>query len=225
VPAPKGSGEGAASPVQRPAQPERPAAATSPARGLRWRYLGAAHRDYALFETPGGLVCLNRRAAQVRVLYEEFLQTLRDGSVLAQTLLFPCTFELPPLLADTLEQHVEFFQQNGFAVEPFGRHTFRIGSVPAWFDGDQCEAFVRDVAALIHERGMRPRQEAGLARQVLARMAAMRSARVDSAAGEHEMQALVQRLLACENPLADPQGRPTYFELTRAELERRFGAS
>jgi len=180
-------------------------------------------RDYALFETPAGIVCLNRRAAQMRVLYEDFLRGLRDGSLAAQTLLFPCTFELPPLLADALGEHLDFFSENGFGLEAFGRHTFRVTSIPAWFDGDQCEAFVRDVVAQIHERGMRPRQEGALAREALARMAATRAARVDAPMNETEMLALARSLMACENPVADPQGRPTYFELSRAELERRFG--
>lgn len=207
-------------PAEAPAPAPRPQSA--PLRAARWRFLGAAHRDYALFETPAGIVCLNRRAAQARVLYEEHLRTLANGTLAVQTLLFPSTFELSPLLADTLEQHLDFFTSNGFGVEAFGRHTFRIGSIPAWFDGDQCEDFVHDVASLIHERGLRPRQEAGLARQVIVRMAVSRASKVEFTASEAEMLALVHQLLACDNPLADPQGRPTYFELSKADLERKF---
>ena len=40
---------------------------------------------------------------------------------------------------------------------------------------------------------------------------------------ESEILALVDRLLRCRNPLTCPQGRPTYVEYGRLELEAKFG--
>ena len=187
----------------------------------RWRYLGTAHGNFVLFETPDGLLCLNRTAAQSRVFYEDYLQSLREGSLLAQQLLFPRLFELPPLLADILERHTDFFRANGFGVESFGGDSFRVTSLPAWFEGEGCEDFIKEAVERIAENGMRPDRDAELARDTLARLASAHAARTSAPADEMEVLALARRLMSCKNPLADPRGRPTYFELSRGEMEKR----
>ncbi len=211
-------------PVQAAPVPDTEQLPESPKEALRrWRYLGGAHGDYAVFESPDGIVCLNRRNAQVRVLYEDFLSSLESGKLARQSLLFPITFELDPLLADVLETHAGFFRENGFDLEAFGGRMFMVEAVPAWFESDQCEAFVRDAAALIEERGIRPGEDAQLARQAFARLAASRAARTPPTTNEQEMMGLLKRLLSCGNPVADPYGKPTFFELPKSELARRFG--
>lgn len=217
-------------PYQAAAKPAAPPPAAPPARDRRiagdalpsrWRYLGTAHGNFVLFETPDGLLCLNRTAAQSRVFYEDYLQSLREGHLLTQQLLFTRLFELPPLLADTLERHIDFFRANGFGLESFGGDSFRISSLPAWFEGEGCEDFIKEAVERIAENGMRPDRDAELARDTLARLASAHAARASAPADEMEVLALARRLMSCKNPLADPKGRPTYFELSRGELEKR----
>jgi len=206
----------------KPQAPERSHHTTQgDALPSRWRYLGTAHGNHVLFETPDGLLCLNRAATLSRVLYEDYLHSLRGGHIMTQQLLFPRLFELPPLLADTLERHLDFFRTNGFAVESFGGDSFRIASVPAWFDGEGCEDFIKEAVERISENGMRPDRDAELARETLARLASAHASQSSAPTDELEVLSLARRLLACKNPLTDPQGRPTYFELSKSELGKR----
>lgn len=193
----------------------------SPALPSRWRYLGTAHGKHVLFETPDGLLCLNRNAALARVLYEDYLQSLESGQILTQQLLFPPLFELPPLMADVLERNLDFFRANGFTVESFGGDSFRVGSIPTWFDGDESEEFIKEAVEKMSQNGLRPEKDAALARETLARMASIHAASSAAPADELEVLSLARRLLSCKNPLTDPRGRPTYFELSKGELEKR----
>lgn len=202
-------------PVASPA----PVPAAAAQRPLDWRFVGLIHDAYALFETPAGLVLLNRRAAQERILYEDILGRLGEAQPTTQQLLFPIPLELDPVSSATLTEHLGFLRNNGFVIEPFGRNFFRLEALPDWLDPARGEQFARDLVARIRERGLRPDQP-DLAHEEIARMASIRG---NPTTGETALVNLARRLLACRNPLTDPRGRPTYYEISRADLEKRFG--
>jgi DNA mismatch repair protein MutL len=193
-----------------------------PERRFSWRFLGVVHGRYVNYETPAGLVLLHRSAARRRILYETYMEGLEKGTSSVQGLLFPITLELDSLTSVTLQEHIKFFNENGFTIEHFGGDTYRLSAIPEWFDPDMAETFVRDILGVIRKRGMRPEKDKAVATQEFAKMAAAKAAQVREGDSAEEMEALARRLLECRNPLTDPQGKPTYFELGRAEIEKRL---
>lgn len=206
--------------ISRPADQET--LSTKRKGGLKWRFLGMAHENYAVYETEAGLVLLRRRGALERILFERILQRLQGAEVIRQQLLFPVPLELDPLRSAALSEHLPFLRAKGFDIEPFGRNFFRLESVPDWLEPTRAEEFVRDLVGLLQERGLRP-EHPDLAHEQIAKKAATVAARVPAAPSEEEMQVLVLDLMACENPLTDPAGNATYFEIALSDLERRFG--
>jgi DNA mismatch repair protein MutL len=193
-----------------------PAAAPPPG----WRYLGVAHGDYALFETPAGLLLLDRRAAHERVWYERLQAQFRGGPVAGQRLLLPVPLELDPVATALLLDRREFLRAHGFEVAEFGRNFFRIEAVPDWLEPADAEPFARDLLGALRD-GRLAGADAVAAGEQLARLAAARAIRLP-AAGEPEMHTLVTQLFACRAPFTSPAGRPTCIELSHAELARRF---
>lgn len=191
-------------------------------RNTSWRFLSFLHDHYALFETPAGLTTLNWKAAHERVLYEEILTSLGEGHPAQQTLLFPIALEFDPLTDAALTEHLDFIKQSGFELNAFGRQFYRLEAVPDWFDPNEAEQFVRDLAALLRERGLRP-EKTDTAREQIARMAAATCTRRAALPKEPELKALLNRLFRCSQPLSDPKGRPTLIETPKAELARKFG--
>ena len=189
---------------------------------LNWRFLGAAHENYAVYETGAGLVLLNRRGALERILFERILKRLEGTEAIRQRLLFPAPLELDPLRSAALSEHLPFLRAKGFDIERFGRNFFRVEAVPDWLDPSRAEQFVRDLVGLLRERGLHP-ERPDLAHERIAKKAAALASRVPSAAGDREMKVLAVDLMACENPLTDPQGNATYYEIALSDLERRFG--
>jgi DNA mismatch repair protein MutL len=189
---------------------------------LGWRCLGLAHGNYAVFQTDAGIVLMSRRGALERILFEKIQSELGGARPASQKLLFPVPLELDALLSAALEENLEFFRENGFEVEPFGRHFFRIESVPEWLNPASCERFLRDLLAIIRERGLNP-EHRDLLHEEIARLAASLRGQEEASAGAAEMVALAESLFACDNPLNDPAGRPTLFEIPHSDLERRFG--
>jgi DNA mismatch repair protein MutL len=210
--------------------PARPAAALAPAVPIRplpassllqWRFLGTAHGDYALFEAPGGIVVLDRRAAHERIWFERLQGQFARGEVASQRLLFALPVELDAIASALLMDRLKFLHAHGLEVGEFGRNFFRIESVPVWLDPADAETFLRDVIGLMRE-GRLDEKRADLAHEELARLAALKAVRLPPAVNEAGALALVAQLFACAQPHTSPAGRPTHFELGRGELARRF---
>ncbi|MDR0901482.1 MAG: DNA mismatch repair endonuclease MutL [Opitutaceae bacterium] len=186
-----------------------------------WRYLGLAHSAYALFETPAGLVLLDRRAAHERVWFERLRAQFRSGDVPSQRLLLPVPVELDAIATALLLDRLDFFNGHGFEITVFGRNFFRIESVPAWMEPSDAGPFVRDLLGALRE-GRLQDKNIDLARDELARLAITKAIRLPVTVSEPEIRATLGQLFACETPLTSPAGRPTFIEIPRSELARRF---
>jgi DNA mismatch repair protein MutL len=212
-----------------PARPSPPAAVERPAAEARpmpstssWRFVGLAHTIYALFETPAGLLLLDRRAAQERIVFEELAAQFAAGAVMVQRLLLPVVIELDPVGSAMLRDRLTFLAKHGFEIAEFGRHSFRLEGVPAVLDPADGEACLRDLLDAFRD-GRSAEREPGVAREQLARLAAARAVRLPPHVDAPEMQRLLARLFACRAPHTSPGGRPTQVELSQGELSRRFG--
>jgi DNA mismatch repair protein MutL len=110
----------------------------------------------------------------------------------------------------------------GFQVEEFGRHFYRIEAVPAWLEPEQAEGFIRDMVDLLRQRGG-SRKQSELVWESVAKLAVEGSYRRRDTMSEAAVKQLAEALLACETPHTTPFGKPTFSEITWSEWERRFG--
>ena len=211
------------SPLLAPSSSVRPPlpASPPPPSTSSWRFLALAHSVYALFETPAGLLLLDRRAAQERIVFEDLAAQFAAGAVVTQRLLLPAVLELDPIASALLRDRIRFLLTHGFELAEFGRHTFRLEGVPAVLEPADAEACLRDLLDAFRD-GRSPERQPEVAREQLARLAAARAVRLPAQVSAEEMRRLVTRLFACRAPHTSPGGRPTQVELSQGELARRF---
>jgi DNA mismatch repair protein MutL len=226
---PPSAGPSAAPPIAAWPSAARPSAPAPAAPALAsaarpaapaWRFLGLAHDLCAVFETPAGLMLLDRRAAHERIWFERLQAQFGAGTVPSQRLLLPVALELDPIASALLLDRREFLDAHGFTIAEFGRNFFRIEALPTWMEPADAESFLRDLLGALREGKIG--SDPAVARDELARLAATKAVRLSAAAGEAEMLALARELFATRSPLASPAGRPTCIELSHAELARRF---
>ncbi len=186
-----------------------------------WRFLGTAHGDYALFESPAGLVVVDRRAAHERVWFERLQGQFARNELASQRLLFAIPVELDAIGSALLLDRLDWLAKHGMEVGEFGRNFFRIEAVPSWLEPEAAEDFLRDVIGLIRD-GQLDEKNPRLAEEELARLAAQKAVRLPESTNETDALALLARLFACTQPHTSPAGRPTHFELSRGDLAKRF---
>jgi len=211
------SGSELPSPLSTP-QPATSNLQPTPNLRFTWRYVGRWRGQIYLFETPSGLVLFNARAAHERVWFEKLQARFANSSMTSQRLLFPLPMEFDALTCTALMAHRTWLNQQGFALEEFGRNFFRLEAVPDWLEPTRAENFLRDLAELACERG-----HATLRHDDIARLAATRALRLGDHPTEQEIRTLAQRLLATAQPLTCPRGHPTFLELASSDLFRRLG--
>jgi DNA mismatch repair protein MutL len=197
-------------------------AETSKINTPAWRLISLLKGQYGLFDTPRGLVMLHLRNADQRVRFERILKSYKESAPPSQSLLIPQAVELEPLASEALLTHLNLINAQGFQVEEFGRHFYRIEAVPAWLEPEQAEGFIRDMVDLLRQRGG-SRKQSELVWESVAKLAVEGSYRRRDTMSEAAVQQLAEALLACETPHTTPFGKPTFSEITWSEWERRFG--
>ena len=187
-----------------------------------WRLISILKKQYGLFDTPRGLVMLHIRYADQRVRFERILKSYKESAPPSQSLLIPQAIELEPLASEALLTHLDLINEQGFQVEEFGRHFYRIESLPAWLEPEQAEDFIRDMIDLLRQRG-ESRKQSELIWESVAKLAVGGSYRRKDTMSEVAVQQLAETLITCETPHTSPFGKPTFNEITWSEWERRFG--
>ncbi|MBC8347597.1 MAG: DNA mismatch repair protein MutL, partial [Verrucomicrobia bacterium] len=190
--------------------------------GVAWRFLGRVQGDLVLFSTDAGVVAFHCRAAYERVRLEQVEDALALGkSAESQILLIPEPIELDGVEAGILESALPELNNQGFAIEEFGRNFYRVEACPAWIEPGESISFLRDFLDLARRAG--GSAAGSVAQEEIARLAVVRGRAAGDDFADGEVIRLAEQLLRCRNPLTCPQGRPTYVEHPWREWKKRFG--
>ena len=201
--------------------PSVDASAREPGDGIEIPHLLQLRRTYMLFERDDGVVLIDQHSAHERVLYEQLMAKLHNGSAVVQTLLFPLTLHLSPAEADAFESHRDAFEQLGFGIEGFGGQTLVVQSVPMPHHRFDAERALRETLASL--AGDRIASTATRHERLAMTVACKAAVKAGDALSVSEMRALFADLARTTLPAHDVHGRATIVQLSWDELERRFG--
>ncbi|MEM1315023.1 MAG: DNA mismatch repair endonuclease MutL [Pseudomonadota bacterium] len=180
------------------------------------------HENYIVAQTETGLVIVDQHAAHERLVYER-LKRLRDETgVPGQALLIPEIVELGADDAARVLGAAEALAGLGLVVEPFGPGAVAVRETPAPLGTPDAQALLRDVADELADGGESLALGARLD-AVLSRMACHGSVRSGRRLTGPEMNALLREMEATPHSGQCNHGRPTYVELSLAQVERLFG--
>jgi DNA mismatch repair protein MutL len=187
--------------------------------------LGAAvaqvHGVFIVSQTAAGMVLVDQHAAHERIVYEKFKAQLQAGGIEQQPLLVPEVVELPAGDMQLLLEHAVDLATLGLEIEAFGPTAIAVRGVPALLGNPNAGDLVHDVLEDLHDLGkgqtLQDRLDA-----TLSRMACHGSIRANRALSLAEMNALLRQMETTPNAGQCNHGRPTYVELSKADLEKLF---
>lgn len=185
------------------------------------RVLGQVGKTYIVCESPKGLLLIDQHAAHERIVFQQLKRGFDRGSPEVQRLLLPETVEFSPLEWETVERYLPELEQLGFELEPFGRKTLAIKSVPSILSGKDSRQIVsdliRDLMAEETRGGIGKNVDVVL--KVAACHGAIRSGEILSI---EEMTALLQDMEGEGFFYNCPHGRPACNEIDISQLEKMF---
>lgn len=183
--------------------------------------LGQVHGIYVLAQNRHGLVIVDMHAAHERILYEQFKNALADRAIAVQPLLIPQTMQADPVEIGTVEEERDTLDALGFDLAVLSPTTLAIRAVPALLKDADLQALARAVLSDLHAFGgsrvLTERQH-----ELLGTLACHHAVRANRRLTLDEMNALLRQMEATERADQCNHGRPTWYQLTLADLDRLF---
>jgi DNA mismatch repair protein MutL len=183
--------------------------------------LGQLHGIYILAQNDAGMVLVDMHAAHERIVMEKLKANLDAGAVQMQTLLVPAVFRAEALEVATAEDNREALERIGLELSVSGPAELAVRAAPAPLADGDIVGLARNVLKEIGEYGA---SQALSARQneLLATMACHAAVRANRALSHAEMNALLREMERTERSGSCNHGRPTWYQLTLADLDRLF---
>jgi len=179
------------------------------------------HNAYIVVQTTRGYYLVNQQNAHERVLYERFMQAVEGKPIAVQSSLFPVTMELAPADAVILQELLPDLNQLGYLLEPFGNNTFVIQGTPA--DMEQGNEKMAIEKMLEQYKHFSSDLKFNRREKLLRSLALQQSIKAGKALSAKEMTALLDDLFACATPNTTANGKPTYLEFKKEEMDKMFG--
>jgi len=186
------------------------------------RVLGIYDDTYILASGGGALIVVDQHAAHERILFEEILDQLAQGSPASQPLLIGQVLELPPAKVALLLRHRDVFAKLGFDFEDMGKHSVIVNAIPSNFN-EHMAPISQMVEEMLDELLENARAQMPVNPEFAARAACKAAVKAHWVLTIEEATKLLQKLKACRQGTLCPHGRPTMITLSERELERRFG--
>jgi DNA mismatch repair protein MutL len=179
------------------------------------------HNIYILSETKEGVILVDAHAAHERIVYERLKRQSVEGKIPTQPLLLPQTISVTQAEAELAEETVEFFAGLGFELDRSGPDAVVVRAIPALLVNSDTEQLIRDILADLYGNGISNRLQEQ-SNHILATVACHCAIRARRKLTIEEMNALLREMEATERSGQCNHGRPTWVELSTAELDKFF---
>ena len=179
------------------------------------------HNTYIVIQNLRGYLLIHQQNAHERILYERFNKAVGGKPIATQRSLFPATMELA--VADTvlLNELLPDLSHLGYLLEPFGNNTFVIQGTPA--DVEQGNERTAIEKMLEQYKHFSMDLKFSKREKLLRSLALQQSVKAGTSLGQKEIKNLLDELFDCDVPNITPNGKPTYLEFKKDELDKLFG--
>jgi len=185
---------------------------------------GALHLQYKgrfiLTSVKSGLMLIDQHRAHTRVLFDKYIEQIKQKQGVSQGVLFPEILQLPASEVAVLQSIMDDLTSIGFELNDLGGGSYAINGIPSGIEGLDPVTLIRNMVTNAVEKGSDVKDEIQTMLAItLARAAAIVYGQVLSL---EEMCSLVDNLFACSTPNYTPDGRIVLTTIKDDEIDKLF---
>jgi len=195
----------------------------------RFKPIGQIFNSFIILQGVDNVIFIDQHTAHERILYERFLNKMRDSRIEVQTMLLPVNIELSSKESLVLQSNLDNFKKLGFDIESFGENSFVIRSVPSILSKDDCKQAVKDILdkLLVSEANLSGSEQRRTGfDEVINKMILVMACRGAVKAGQilsiEEMSSMIKELMNTVRPFTCPHGRPIALTIEKGQILKGF---
>lgn len=185
-----------------------------------YQIIGQVFDTYWIIEYRDKMLLIDQHAAHEKVKYEQILKKVQENAIFTQTLTPPVVINVTPKEAGLIQEYGKYFEELGFAIEDFGMNAYAVRGVPLDLFSYPARELFEEILTQMSETPVKG--VPAIIREKIASMACKAAVKGNHALSREEADALIEQLLALDNPYNCPHGRPTIIAMSKYEIEKKF---
>jgi DNA mismatch repair protein MutL len=187
---------------------------------MKYKYIGQIFNTYIIIQIDETMYIIDQHAAHERLLYEQIKENYYSKDKQSQMLLIPIILELTSKEKNIVFENIELFEKSGFIIDEFGDNTIKISGVPNIGYDIEYNSMIKDIIDEL--LGATKTQNKEKEFRFIATIACKAAVKGNMKLTTEEQINLISDMVKLENPFTCPHGRPTAYEISKYEIERRF---
>ena len=184
------------------------------------KLIGQVFDTYWIIEYEDKMYIIDQHAAHEKVMFESLMEKLANKEISSQMINPPIILNLSMNESALLNKYMDNFIEIGFEIEAFGGQDYAVRAVPSdLYTLDSQEVLMGIIDNLSTENG---RMIPDIITEKIASMSCKAAVKGNNRLSTSEANALIDQLLALDNPYNCPHGRPTIISMSKYELEKKF---
>lgn len=176
--------------------------------------------QYIVTQVSDGLMVIDQNRASQRILFEQYMQSMKDRNSHTQKVLFPEVIQFPPSYSSMLKDILDELRALGFEITDLGGGNYSVSGIPAGLGGLDAVSLVNDlVSEAVEHAGSTTEHIHSILAMGLAKKAATPYGEF---LNNDDMESLVKQLFACNAQRYTPDGKLILWVMNNNELERIF---
>ncbi|MDG2475856.1 MAG: DNA mismatch repair endonuclease MutL [Flavobacteriaceae bacterium] len=174
---------------------------------------------YIVSTSTSSLIIINQNLAHQRILYEDFLKSIFEGSPESQKLVFPIEISLTNAQLVLFNKIETEFDSIGFVYE-LSHSLLIITSVPVQLENNSIEEIIDDI--LDDEDNFDKSKNLSYSDFFAKKLSKSSSIKTGKNLNSDEQEFLVNQLFSCKEPNLSPDNKQIFITLNKNDIENRF---
>lgn len=168
---------------------------------------------YIIVKFEKGLLIIDQHTAHEKIIYERILNSRKFKTNL---IAFPILLKLSPIEFSTFKEIKPVLESIGFEIREIKGGEIQIEGLPDFIKKFSKENFIEIINSIKKERKLDPLN-------VYKEISCKSAIKKGNILRKEEMTNILIELFSLDDPFFCPHGRPVMIQLTKDELDRKFG--